>query len=184
MIWPQTNWIEHDLKTKLWALTGKNADSTGNDWKFYQDRKGTILDSTRKKWVRPGTRSQGETRFFCWVFTCFNVATMANVGKPTGGGCVIAVLGISQLTGLRENLRVQQVMVLTPKYEVLCNFPHPILRMFHHDRIPKKRWNHPKPKRGGLPRVQCAYDENVWTMAKYVAKPTDEESFAPLQLPF
>ena len=123
MIWPQTNWIEHDLKRKLWALTGKNADSTGNDWNFYQDRKGAILDLTRKKWVRPGTRSQGETRFFGWVLTCFNVATMAKyVGKPTGGGCVIAVLGISQLIGLRENLRVQQVMVLTPKYRGFVQF--------------------------------------------------------------
>jgi len=44
------------------------------------------------------------------------------VGKPTGGGCVIAVLGISQLIGLRENLRVQQVMVLTPKYKGFVQF--------------------------------------------------------------
>ena len=62
---------------------------------------------------------------------------------------MIAVLGISQLTGLRENLRVQQVMVLTPKYEVLCNFPHPILRMFHHDRIPKKSETTPNPNEAG-----------------------------------
>lgn len=35
---------------------------------------------------------------------------------------MIAVLGISQLIGLRENLRVQQVMVLTPKYRGFVQF--------------------------------------------------------------